>query len=127
MRVFTRLAIISDSLSINEISLQLDMKPDRFSRIGENRQYMVNPEKENTWVIESKADISAPLEDHMSNLISQLSDKKTILQNLSNYAMINTIFSIYSAESPPTVFDKEFIKFLGDINSSLDIDLYYFD
>ena len=127
MRIYSSLAIFSTKLSPHFITTTIGLKPNKTWQVGDVRKYRVNPAEDNGCVFDSNLDVKKDMDEHVTYIMEQFIEKIEALKTISKAAEINTVFSIYSTESPPTVFDKDFIKFLGDINSSLDIDLYYFD
>lgn len=135
MKIQASIVIVSASVTGNDMESQLGITVDRKWNEGEERGELSDKVKMRAKIIEKNSGISissklektSSLDEHANSLMEQLLSSRDVLKKLSFESEVRAFFTIFSEESPPTFFDKAFIKFLGEINASLDIDLYYFD
>lgn len=128
MKCYVRLMILSDSLSSHEISIKIGALPDEVWALGDKRKNTSILEKENGWVVHSKKENTADLEEHIYSIQQSLRGVENEIFMISNESGCDVQLScvIYHTDMPPLYFSKELIIWLNSIGASLDLDLYSF-
>ena len=102
----------------------LGLAYDKSWRIGDKRGRSGIIQKNNGWVLTSKVSSSAPLEDHISDLLVRLADHTDAIREISRRDEVELSCVIHAAHPPPLNFSKDLVHNLSQLGASLDIDLY---
>lgn len=126
MENYVRLMVLSESVSPEAIRNQLGIFGDDIWRIGDKRKNTIVLEKENGWVLRSKKEKFAYLEDHLENIRELIKGYEGNFKAISDTldCEVQLSYAVYCEDEPPLFFEKEIIAWLDSIGASLDIDLY---
>lgn len=126
-KVHVRLKIISDALTPEQVSEIVGLKPTKSWRIGDRRGPTTIKEKNNGWLLESDLPRDAPLETHVTSLLTRLAPFAERIESLAEENAVEFSCVAYAKEAPTLNFDKSVLRQIVNLGASLDIDLYLGD
>ena len=78
------------------------------------------------WILRSRLDTTASLEEHVSDVLSQLDAKPEAFRSLSaELGGVMELVGYFNAYYPGLNFESSFITRLSDYHLSMDCDFYY--
>ncbi len=126
MENYVHLAVLSDSLDPEEISSQLGLSCDEAWVVGDKRVNTLLLEKENGWVLKSRVEKNADLEDHIESVMELIKDSEHKFKAISctKGCIVQLSYISYCESTPALNFENEVIDWLSSLGASLDIDIY---
>jgi hypothetical protein len=125
--VYAYFLLIGADFQPDEITAQVGITPTKTWMKGDLRSPgAVVRHQENGWMVLSKLDRSADLEEHIKSVLEQLQPSWDILQKLCllHSAEFACVVCTYGGDRPAIHFDREVIKQVNELNSTIDVDLY---
>lgn len=116
--------ITSATLSAPDIQSRTGLAPDETWKIGQVRGSFGNVEKKHGFVMESKAPISASLEDHVKGMIKRLAPAAQKVGALANDCVIEFVCQVHRKAGPRLKFDRDDLRWLGVMGARLDVDTF---
>ena len=124
---FVWFRVDSTELSPGEILKIIGVPPTRSWAIGDFRPKTKLCGKTNGCIIESGLPTCASIEEHLSCLFDKVRPYFSNFKHLSAFATIELGCAIYAMSMPTVNLGSHVIRFLADINSSVDYDIYIVD
>jgi hypothetical protein len=126
--VYAYFLLIGVDFQPDEITAQVGITPTKTWTKGDLRlPGAVVRHQENGWMVLSKLDRSADLEEHIKSVLEQLQPSWDILQKLCllHSAEFACVVYSYGGDRPAIHFDREVIKQVNELNSTIDVDSTY--
>lgn len=116
--------ISSPTLSAEEISKRLDLKPDQSWRIGAVRGSFGSVEKQHGFVLDSNLGLSETVEAHIKAMLKRLAPCASKVSALGTDLTIEFSLIIHRKKAPLIHFDREDLRAIAVMGAVLDIDMF---
>jgi hypothetical protein len=122
-----RFKISSATLSAKDIETRTGLVPDESWKMGVARGVFGNVEKRHGFVLESKAPVSASLDDHVKAMLKRLAPHAQQIGALAGEATIEFACIVHRHSAPMLHFERDDIRWLGVMGAKLDVDIFILD
>jgi hypothetical protein len=108
-----------------EVTAITGLQPTESWRIGDIIKGTGRPYKRNGWLLATRLDSDADLEEHVRALLKSVEHVVPTLSELSKNWDIELNCTVYVGSYVPSLhFDRDIIQILASIGAQIDIDLY---
>ncbi len=114
--------ITSAVLTSQEIQTRTGLEPDVVWKIGEVRDAFGNAEKKHGFVLESKANMNATLDDHVKAMLKRLAPCAQAIGALTD-CLIEFGCIVHRNVGPKLKFERDDLRWLGVMGARLDVDV----
>lgn len=110
------------------LTAELGVQPTHTWRKGDPLQFGKGTYRDNGWEINSGLGESTDLKTQVKNLLDRIAPvKEKFIEVSKKYSLdLTCVIRSYGGDRPAIPFDREIIKELAVLNTSIDIDLYVF-
>jgi Domain of unknown function (DUF4279) len=118
--------MVSGSFDPAQITERMGIKPTKSSLDGDLIEHTKMARKTSRWMLHSRLDKTASLEEHVSDVLDQLDARKFDFKQLSSEldGVIELVGYFYG-DYPGLFFDRDVIRRLSEYSLSMDCDFYY--
>lgn len=93
--------------------------------IGKKKIKIKRVNKENSWHLKSDLPLTAPVENHLVNLLKKLKPRKQKITEINQKYYAEFSCALYFREANPGIhIDEKLLKEIGKLNAKLDLDMY---
>ncbi len=127
--VNAELVISGDDFDLEKVTSMLELVPSQKWKKGDSIRNKSIIRRETTWCYETGFAQSFDIREQTSHLLTAVFKKSHELKTLKkefglNFLVLYTI-KIYNFETPIISLESEIIKFVNDIQGTIDFDLYH--
>ncbi|WP_020616372.1 DUF4279 domain-containing protein [Paenibacillus daejeonensis] len=128
-KVKVEFGLYGKSFNTQEITRILGLTPSRYWNKGDHIRGNIH-NKETYWEISTDYEESYDINDQMHKIVSQLIGKEdqinSIQRNYNVECKFDVVIHIENNEKPAMYLERDRIKFLNEINATIDFDLYIY-
>jgi hypothetical protein len=118
--------MVSGSFDPAQITERMEIKPTESSLEGDLIRGTQMVRKCSRWIVRSRLDTTATLEQHVSDVLAQLDAKKSEFKELSiEFGGVMELVGYFHAYYPGLVFERDVVARLSEYALSVDCDFYY--
>ncbi len=122
-----RFKITSATLSAQDIQARTGLAPDETWKMGDARGAFGNVEKRHGFVLETKAMMSATLDDHIKAMLKRLAPHAQHIGAIAAETIIEFTCIVHRNAAPMLHFERDDIRWLGVMGAKLDVDIFILD
>jgi hypothetical protein len=118
--------MVSGSFDPAQITERVGINPSESGLEGDSIKGSKMRRKCSRWILRSRLDTTASLEEHVSDVLSQLDAKPEAFRSLSaELGGVMELVGYFNAYYPGLNFESNLITRLSDYHLSMDCDFYY--
>ena len=118
--------MVSGAFHPAQITERMGINPTESSLEGDLVKETQMVRKCSRWMLRSRLDTTATLEQHVSDVLAQLDAKKEEFRQLSaELSGVMELVGYFHADYPGLTFEREVVARLSEYSLSVDCDFYY--